>query len=447
MFSPYGYDEDEYRRQHLYKRRVQQQLAQEQALREYYQQQALLEQQERRRQQHQLALEQERLRREKEAENVRRKRQQQQLQQQQQQQAHSTRKISRSPPKNVWMVRPKPATRTHSLFFNDFFPFQSPFFDNDKEEEETEDDFIRDDANVQQQPQPEKRSYPQDASDDEEDSTSVPTTYTKSSLKKSRTPSPAPTPSPTQRPFTPPKSPKMTTNNTTLATQAALLRKQAESAEKIQSWYRNLRTSQKSLKTINSLASQLTKLMPSTSTERQKRLQELTANCEIDPKSLTGKPRLLLGAKNNMPILELEEKFTRMMLAADSVESAGCDKVRDARRQLIRKVQKCLDEIESAKTEAVRRALHPSIVSTTGDGHTVAEVSEGLSAMVVDEQQEEQLEELENDVDRYMSGCEDNKDVEGQDNSDSESESDNDADDDNEEGDEDAMKSCSMMEL
>ncbi|KAI9328741.1 hypothetical protein BDR26DRAFT_873717 [Obelidium mucronatum] len=63
--------------------------------------------------------------------------------------------------------------------------------------------------------------------------------------------------------------------------------------------------------------------------------------------------QLVVGAKGNRPLLEVEEKLTKTLLRADSVESNGVAAVREARKQLIKDVQRLLEDIEQVKQQAV----------------------------------------------------------------------------------------------
>ncbi|KAJ3413384.1 hypothetical protein HDV05_008095 [Chytridiales sp. JEL 0842] len=133
--------------------------------------------------------------------------------------------------------------------------------------------------------------------------------------------------------------------------------KQHDAATKIQSWYRTSRTSRSNLSKLSELSSQLAALVPSNPTERSAHLESLTTNIEIDPTT----SKLRFGAKGNKDILGLEETLTRIMLAADGVESHGCEKVRDARRKLVGEVQKVLEEVEEVREKAVKGRLHPEV--------------------------------------------------------------------------------------
>ncbi|ORY40103.1 hypothetical protein BCR33DRAFT_852856 [Rhizoclosmatium globosum] len=81
------------------------------------------------------------------------------------------------------------------------------------------------------------------------------------------------------------------------------------------------------------------------------RLENLSKSLEVNQ----GTGKLVLGAKGNRPLLEVEEKLTKFLLKLDAVESNGVAKVREARRKLIKEVQTLLDDIEQVKLAAARK--------------------------------------------------------------------------------------------
>ncbi|KAJ3068117.1 hypothetical protein HDU98_008707 [Podochytrium sp. JEL0797] len=84
------------------------------------------------------------------------------------------------------------------------------------------------------------------------------------------------------------------------------------------------------------------------STEWPSRLANISASLKVDSST----QKLVLGAKENMPLLEVEEKLTKLLLKADTIESNGCVEVRNRRRMLVKEVQGLLDQVEEVKRKA-----------------------------------------------------------------------------------------------
>jgi high-affinity Fe2+/Pb2+ permease len=151
------------------------------------------------------------------------------------------------------------------------------------------------------------------------------------------------------------KSSIETTNTTPTATFTTPATNLNDAAQKIQTWYRSLQSTRSKLAKLAQLSTEISHLLPSNITDRLHHLESLTKSLEIDinTNSTTAAPRLSLGAKGNKAYLLLEEQLTKLLLAADSVESEGNQKVRDARRGLISEIQKRLDELEKVKERAI----------------------------------------------------------------------------------------------
>ncbi|KAJ3075599.1 hypothetical protein HDU98_007581 [Podochytrium sp. JEL0797] len=81
------------------------------------------------------------------------------------------------------------------------------------------------------------------------------------------------------------------------------------------------------------------------------RLRGLCENLKIDPVTR----KLVLGAKENMPLLEVEEKLTKFLLKTDELESAGFVIVREKRRALVKEILGMLKNIDKAKKRAKKK--------------------------------------------------------------------------------------------
>ncbi|KAJ3411238.1 hypothetical protein HDV05_002485 [Chytridiales sp. JEL 0842] len=155
----------------------------------------------------------------------------------------------------------------------------------------------------------------------------------------------------TTQPSTPPSTPPPTpppSKHRTFSQQD-----QEEAAAKIQRVFREYvarKSALQSLSTLSLLESNLHSLLPSESSHF---LKTLTSNLILDPQN---PKRLLMGCKQNLPILKLEEDLTRLLVSLDAVESFGVDKVRKRRKEVVKRVQEALAKVEEAKREGIRRA-------------------------------------------------------------------------------------------
>ncbi|KAJ3281749.1 hypothetical protein HK104_011305 [Borealophlyctis nickersoniae] len=117
-------------------------------------------------------------------------------------------------------------------------------------------------------------------------------------------------------------------------------------ARKIQRAYRShLTTRRKTASKLTHLTSLTTRLETLTFTSRTAAL-----TCHLRFNEETG--TLALGVKENMPLIAYEEGLTRLLIEADEVESGGNAEVREKRREVIKMVQKELDDVDRRKKDA-----------------------------------------------------------------------------------------------
>ncbi|KAJ3307492.1 hypothetical protein HDU76_004631, partial [Blyttiomyces sp. JEL0837] len=150
-----------------------------------------------------------------------------------------------------------------------------------------------------------------------------------------------------QTPTPQPRSPKQTPPTPKYTA------KQIESATIIQSWYRTRHQIKKSLNKLTTLSTNLVTKFGPESTWPTYLSETLLKDIVIDPTTNT----IAFNTKQNRPLLEAEEALTKMLLELDAVESFGDLEVRDARRELIKSVQRRLDEIERGKRGVVERVV------------------------------------------------------------------------------------------
>ncbi|KAJ3012580.1 UNVERIFIED_CONTAM: hypothetical protein HDU68_001122 [Siphonaria sp. JEL0065] len=129
----------------------------------------------------------------------------------------------------------------------------------------------------------------------------------------------------------------------------------AESVETLEQQPEESET-QQHLHEIQTLTQSFHQEFPSDAASWNTRLTELSQTLEVNPET----QKLVLGAKGNRPLLEVEEKLTKMLLKADSIESNGVVAVRDARKALIKEVQRLLEDIERMKQDAVEKVQRGS---------------------------------------------------------------------------------------
>ncbi|KAJ3068114.1 hypothetical protein HDU98_008704 [Podochytrium sp. JEL0797] len=124
---------------------------------------------------------------------------------------------------------------------------------------------------------------------------------------------------------------------------------QRDAARTLQHWFRTHIQPRARLRCVTELRIKFHHQFPATNWST--RLAKLTRTLEIDSKKKT----LVLGGKANRPLLEVEENLIAILLKADGIDSGGFEAVRNARKVLVREVQKKLDQIEHAKKDAIKK--------------------------------------------------------------------------------------------
>ncbi|KAJ3247490.1 hypothetical protein HDU78_004195 [Chytriomyces hyalinus] len=126
---------------------------------------------------------------------------------------------------------------------------------------------------------------------------------------------------------------------------------QETAARIIQSWYRSKLVPRKLLRQVTTLAKNFHTQFPRNKRVWRERLATLASTLEINATTR----KLVPGAKGNKGLMEVEETLTKMLLKADAIESQGYEVVREARKVIIREVQRLLDDIEAVKREAAEK--------------------------------------------------------------------------------------------
>ncbi|KAI8829540.1 hypothetical protein BJ741DRAFT_669348 [Chytriomyces cf. hyalinus JEL632] len=126
---------------------------------------------------------------------------------------------------------------------------------------------------------------------------------------------------------------------------------QETAARVIQSWYRSKLVPRKLLRQVTTLAKSFHTQFPRNKRVWRERLATLASTLEMNASTR----KLVPGAKGNKGLMEVEEALTKMLLKADAIESHGYEVVREARKVIIREVQRLLDDIEAAKQESMAR--------------------------------------------------------------------------------------------
>ncbi|KAJ3232198.1 hypothetical protein HDU81_003246 [Chytriomyces hyalinus] len=124
---------------------------------------------------------------------------------------------------------------------------------------------------------------------------------------------------------------------------------QETAARLIQSWYRSKLVPRKLLRQVTTLAKTFHTQFPRNKRVWRERLAALASTLDMNPTTR----KLVPGAKGNKGLMEVEEALTKMLLKADAIESQGYEVVREARKVIIREVQRLLDDIEAAKQDAL----------------------------------------------------------------------------------------------
>ncbi|KAJ3281657.1 hypothetical protein HDU79_010584, partial [Rhizoclosmatium sp. JEL0117] len=127
--------------------------------------------------------------------------------------------------------------------------------------------------------------------------------------------------------------------------------KQHDAAITLQNWYRSIFLPRRYSKEIDRLSATFHSEFPRGGWN--KRLQILALDLEVDKKN----KKLVLGAKGNRPLLEVEDRLEKLIIKVDSVESGGFASVREQRKELIKEIQGFLADIEAIKLERIEKAV------------------------------------------------------------------------------------------
>ncbi|KAJ3099996.1 hypothetical protein HDU97_002603 [Phlyctochytrium planicorne] len=126
----------------------------------------------------------------------------------------------------------------------------------------------------------------------------------------------------------------------------------------------------KALRTLNNIDSSFQALISS---------PETSAVLATSPEALAvdaTKKALVLGAKANSGIAGLEEKLTRLLVEADTVESWGSEQIRTRRKSLVKSIFSWVEKIETLKQSAVAAALKTEVEVSTAENEPASVCSD-----------------------------------------------------------------------